>query len=79
MLVPVPRLILVAGYIKHPMQSVLNPPMAMHNGIERFHTEGPTRQIVAIPFAHRAIPLPNSGYPTHSGQTRPPMRFLQPA
>ena len=78
MLIPVPRLILVAGYIQHPMQSVLHPPMAPHNGIEPFHTECPIRQIA--PFcSHRAILLPNSGYSGHSGQTRPVMRFRQPA
>ena len=75
---PVQRVILVAGYIRRPMQPILNPPRSPQYGIEPFRREGFAQQVAATLLAHRPILLPNGAYFAHRSQTRPVVRLRQP-
>ena len=75
---PVSRLVFVAGYVQHPMQSVFNAPMSPHDVVASLRRPGLAQQVVTGFRAGLAVLLTGSRYLANSLQTRPDMLLLQP-
>src|SRR5450756_872894 len=78
MILAVSGLIFVHDHVEHPMELVLDAPMAAHDGIEAFRREGLAEEIAAGLDRRSTIDLAGSSDLSDCLQARPVMALLEP-
>src|ERR1019366_1754819 len=78
MVLTISRLILVHDHVEHPVELVLDAPMAADDGVETFRREGLAEQIAAGLDRRSAVDLAGSGDLSDRLQARPIVALVQP-